>query len=83
MSNTQWTNSKPFVPMSPPPEVIEEADTRDSVLVSGVPESVSEGHLEMYFQTPRSGGCDEGVVECRTLSPGRACITFRDPKGNT
>ena len=49
--------------------------------VSGLPSTVDEEFLEMYFESSKAGGCKDCVEECSIVSPGVASITFHSPEG--
>ena len=52
----------------------------DTVEVSNVPKTVTKETLELYFESPKAGGHEEGVKDIRFISPGVAHIKFSDPK---
>ena len=49
--------------------------------VRDIPSKADDEMLQMYFESPKSGGCNDAVEEC-SISHGTAYIKFRSPKGN-
>ena len=72
-------------PHEPPPlsdQPDSESETECNVLeVSGLPPKADSDTLEMYFEGPRSGGCEGAVENCIFISPGVAQVKFTSPKG--
>ena len=64
----------------------EEADNPDctevlNVLeVRNIPSKADDEILRLYFESAKSGGCDDGVEEC-SISHGTAYIKFHSPEG--
>ena len=54
----------------------------DTLEITSLPSTVSEEYLELYFNSPRSGGCDDAVKNIVMIQPGMAHVHFHDPKGN-
>ena len=52
----------------------------NGVLIRNVPEEVSDEFLELYFQSPRSGGHDDVVAEVKIVdnSNGRMAVVVID-----
>ena len=48
----------------------------DTLKVSGLPEGTSKYLLELYFESPRSGGCEGGIKSISFHGPTTACIQF-------
>lgn len=48
----------------------------DTLKVSNLPEGTSDGLLELYFESPRSGGCEGGVKSISFHGSTTACIQF-------
>ena len=48
----------------------------DTLEVSNIPENVSKEYLELYFESPKSGGCVDGVKNVTMLRPGVAKVLF-------
>ena len=54
-----------------------ETDQLDDTLeVSNFPTDVSEYVVELYFENPKSGGCDGGVKSVTIIGPGVAQVQF-------
>ena len=49
---------------------------QDTLEVSNLPSNVSEDILELYFESPKSGGCDDAVKAVTFVSPGVAQVQF-------
>lgn len=54
---------------------------RDTLQVSNLPADMSEDILEMYFESPKSGGCVDAVKEVLLIRPGVAQIQFSTAAG--
>ena len=68
-------------PLSDQPD--SESETECDVLeVSGLPPKADRDTLQMYFATPKSGGCKGAVENCTFISPGVAQVKFTSPKGS-
>ena len=48
--------------------------------VSNLPENTSKEYLEYYFESPKSGGCENAVKEITLVQPGVAKVLFSSPK---
>jgi hypothetical protein len=48
----------------------------DTLKVSDLPEGTSEDILELYFENPKSGGCEGAVKSISFHGPTTACIQF-------
>jgi hypothetical protein len=58
-------------------QVINSSEVSDDILeVSNLPEQISKEHLELYFESPKSGGCSSGVKNVTLLRPGVAKVLF-------
>ena len=53
----------------------------DTLQVSNLPENVSKEYLEFYFESPKSGGCPDGVKNVTLIRPGMAKVLFSSSKG--
>ena len=53
----------------------------DTLEVSGLPDTISEELLDMYFENSRSGGCADGVKKVSFVRPGVAQIQFISDTG--
>ena len=61
-------------------QVISSSEISDDILeVSNLPEQVSKELLEYYFESPKSGGCPNGVKDVTLLRPGVAKVLFSSP----
>ena len=58
----------------------EETEVLNVLEVHNVPSKADHEVLQMYFESPKSGGCDGAVEEC-SISHGTAYIKFHDPEG--
>ena len=52
----------------------------DTLEVSNLPENISKEYLELYFESPKSGGCADGVKNVTMLRPGVAKVLFSSSK---
>ena len=52
----------------------------DTLEVSNLPSGTSEDILELYFESPRSGGYDGAVKSVAVIQPGVAHIQFTSTK---
>ena len=50
--------------------------TADTLEVSGLPEGISEDLIELYFENPKSGGCEGAIKSISFLGPTTACVQF-------
>ena len=50
----------------------------DILEVSNLPSDVTEDTLELYFESPKSGGHDRAVQDISFISPGVAHVKFSD-----
>ena len=48
----------------------------DTLEVSNLPGNISEEYLQLYFENPKSGGCDDAVKSITFLRPGVAKVQF-------
>ena len=53
----------------------------DTIEVTDLPNQADEECIELYFDSPRSGGCDDAVKSITMIQPGIAHVQFHDPKG--
>ena len=51
------------------------------ITVTGFPDAIDECLLEMYFESPKSGGHEGAVEQCLIVTSGIAHITFKSPEG--
>jgi hypothetical protein len=49
---------------------------RDTLEVGNFPADVSNDLVELYFENPRSGGCDGAVKSIKIVGPGVAQVQF-------
>ena len=49
---------------------------RDTLEVSNFPVDVSKDLVELYFENPRSGGCEGAVKSITIIGPGAAQVQF-------
>ena len=52
----------------------------DTLEVSNLPSNVTKDVLELYFESPKSGGHDGAVKDVSFVSPGVAQVKFSDPE---
>ena len=52
----------------------------DTLEVSNLPSNVSKDVLELYFESPKSGGHDGAVKNVSFVGPGVAQVKFSDPE---
>ena len=52
----------------------------DTIKVTNLPENISKEYLEFYFESPKSGGCVDGVKNVTLIRPGVAKVLFSSPK---
>ena len=58
-------------------EVLSSPEVSEDILeVSNLPEQISKELLELYFESPKSGGCSDGVKNVTLLRPGVAKVLF-------
>lgn len=73
----------PHEPLPPSDQPDSETEMECDVLeVSGLPPKADRDTLEMYFEGPRSGGCEGAMENCTFISPGVAQVKFTSPKGS-
>ena len=48
----------------------------DTLKVVGLPEGISKDLIELYFESPKSGGCAGAIKTLSLLGPTSACIQF-------
>ena len=53
----------------------------DTLEVTNIPSEADVEYLELYFDSPRSGGCSGAVKNVSMIKPGTAHVQFHDPKG--
>ena len=53
----------------------------DTLLISNLPEKANELLIEMYFENPRSGGCEGAIKKLHFVKPKVAQVQFKDPQG--
>ena len=53
----------------------------DTLLISNLPENASEFLVEMYFENPKSGGCEGAIEKIHFIKPKVAQVKFKDPQG--
>ena len=66
-------------------ECVRECDSKgdtenDTLEVRNLPKNASKDYLELYFESPKSGGCTDGVKEVRFVKPGVARVLFKSPR---
>lgn len=69
------------MPQVPPQEDTAPANY-DTLEVTNLPNEASEEYLELYFNSPKCGGCDDAVKSVAIVQPGMARVQFHDPQGN-
>lgn len=52
-----------------------------TIEVRNLPPKIEPDMLEMYFESAKSGGCNESVKDVTIISPDVAHVTFHKPKG--
>ena len=58
-------------------QVLSSSEVSEDILeVSNLPEQISKEFLELYFESPKSGGCSDGVKNVTLLGPGVAKVLF-------
>ena len=58
-------------------QVLSSSEVSEDILeVSNLPEQISKEFLELYFESPKSGGCSDGVKNVTLLRPGVAKVLF-------
>lgn len=62
--------------------VTSDSTSYDTLEITSLPSIVSEEYLELYFNSSKSGGCDDEVKSIAMIQPGMAHVQFHDPKGN-
>lgn len=55
---------------------IEECPPKDTLEISNLPVNIHVDTLELYLESPKSGGCAGGVKEIKIVSPGIARVQF-------
>ena len=58
-----------------------ELSSCDTLLISNLPENADEFLIEMYFENPKSGGCEEAIEKIHFVEPKIAQVQFKDPQG--
>ena len=53
----------------------------DTLEVRNLPRNVSTDALQLYFESPKSGGCADGVKEITFVESGVACVQLTDARG--
>ena len=53
----------------------------DTLEVRNLPHNISTDALQLYFESPKSGGCDDGVKEIRLEESGVAHVQLTDATG--
>ena len=53
----------------------------DKIEVANIPNQADEDYLQLYFESTRSGGCDDAVNSVMMIQPGMAHVQFHDPEG--
>ena len=53
----------------------------DTLLISNLPEKANEFLVEMYFENPKSGGCEGAIEKIHFVEPKVAQVKFKDPQG--
>ena len=48
----------------------------DTLKVVGLPEGIPKDLIELYFESPKSGGCAGAIKTLSLLGPTSACIQF-------
>ena len=58
-------------------QVLSSSEVSEDILeVRNLPEQISKEFLELYFESPKSGGCSDGVKNVTLLRPGVAKVLF-------
>ena len=60
-------------------EKVETDQLGDTLEVRNFPASVSKDLVELYFENPKSGGCDGAVKSVSITGPGVAQVRFSSP----
>ena len=55
----------------------------DTLKVSNLPSNVTKDILELYFESPKSGGQDGAVQDISFVGPGVAHVKFSDPESES
>ena len=53
----------------------------DTLEVRNLPHNVSSDALQLYFESPKSGGCADGVKEITFVESGVVCVQLTDARG--
>ena len=53
----------------------------NQIEVHNVPSFVTGSVLKAYFETTKSGGCNNAVADCYQVQEGVFTVTFHDPQG--
>ena len=59
------------------------SEYHDILEVSGLPDGISEGLIELYFENSKSGGCADAVKDITFVRPGVARVQFTSDTGIT
>lgn len=62
-------------------QVSSEGAECDTLEVSNLPSKATEETLDLYFESPKSGGCEDAVKSVTIVQPGIAHVQFHDPQG--
>ena len=57
------------------------SEYHDTLEVTGLPDGVSEGLIELYFEDSKSGGCADAIKDISFVRPGVARIQFTSDIG--
>lgn len=60
---------------------VAELSSCDTLLISNLPEKANEFLIEMYFENPKSGGCEGAIEKIHFVEPKVAQVQFKDPQG--
>ncbi|MCG8626997.1 MAG: hypothetical protein MJE68_33975 [Proteobacteria bacterium] len=60
---------------------VTESSSCDTLLISNLPENADGFVMEMYFESPKSGGCDGAIKKIHFVEPKVAQVQFKDPQG--
>ena len=63
------------------PTIPETESVIDTLEITNLPHNVSTDALQLYFESRKSGGCEDGVKEITFVESGVARIQFTDAKG--
>jgi hypothetical protein len=60
---------------------VAELSSCDTLLISNLPENADDSLIEIYFESPKSGGCEGAIERIHFVDPKVAKVQFKDPQG--